>query len=264
MRKAVPKRTAEHPVDGGLIVASSALVRQELRAGVCAVVKSAPVRVVQRGECALVTLLEKQVNILVIGLSLPDWDGIDVALAAQRIGAARQIVLCVDRSCERDFDLLHVSESTLLSSSCVYPGYWLRQEVVFATGLGRSSGRHVSADLQRDWRRRRVERRSYLHRLTPAQVRFLAFAGGGLGDKEVSDHFRISVHTARAHRKDVMRKLDLHSHAEMIRYASICGLVRFTEERVLRPGFDVDQLMASAAKQIALRAKKCPLVAPSV
>jgi DNA-binding NarL/FixJ family response regulator len=41
----------------------------------------------------------------------------------------------------------------------------------------------------------------------------------GLTNKEVASTLHISVKTAETHRTNIMRKLDLHSVSELVRYA---------------------------------------------
>lgn len=65
------------------------------------------IRAEQRCVAALRSLVQEPVDLLIAGLSLPDWDGHDLAVAASRLGVARRVVLCADRTAERDLELLH-------------------------------------------------------------------------------------------------------------------------------------------------------------
>lgn len=197
------------------------------------------------GASALRRLVLEPVDLLVSGLSLPDWDGHDLAAAARRLGVARQVVLCADRIAERDLELLHVRRG---------PDGWTAgvhldddsPTVLAETMRSAAAGAvRVSEALRAAWRRRVLSPDSYVRRLTPAQTRLLAFAGSGLDDQSIAEELALSVHTVRVHRKAVMRKLDLHSQSAVVAYAVRRGLVRFVEERVLRPGFDVERLIAA-------------------
>ena len=56
-------------------------------------------------------------------------------------------------------------------------------------------------------------------RLTPREREIVQLLAEGLTNKEVAAKLNISVKTAETHRTNVMRKLDLHSVSELVRYA---------------------------------------------
>jgi DNA-binding NarL/FixJ family response regulator len=55
--------------------------------------------------------------------------------------------------------------------------------------------------------------------LTPREREVLQLLAQGLSNKEVADFLNISKKTAEVHRTNIMRKLEVHSLAEMVRYA---------------------------------------------
>lgn len=66
-----------------------------------------------------------------------------------------------------------------------------------------------------------------LGQLTRREREILQLIGEGFDDKEIATKLNVSLHTAHAHRKSIMRKLDLHKQADLIRYAlkeGICKL----------------------------------------
>jgi DNA-binding NarL/FixJ family response regulator len=56
-------------------------------------------------------------------------------------------------------------------------------------------------------------------RLTPRERQIVQLLAEGKSNKEISGALGISVKTAEAHRSNVMRKLDLHSISDLVRYA---------------------------------------------
>jgi len=56
-------------------------------------------------------------------------------------------------------------------------------------------------------------------RLTPREREIVQLLAEGLTNKEVATTLHISVKTAETHRTNIMRKLDLHSVSELVRYA---------------------------------------------
>jgi DNA-binding NarL/FixJ family response regulator len=57
------------------------------------------------------------------------------------------------------------------------------------------------------------------NRLTPREREIVQLLAEGKSSKEVAEFLTISVKTADTHRANIMRKLDLHSVTELVRYA---------------------------------------------
>lgn len=56
-------------------------------------------------------------------------------------------------------------------------------------------------------------------RLTPREREFLQLLAEGRSNKEIATVVGVSTKTAETHRKNIMRKLDLHSLGQLVRYA---------------------------------------------
>ena len=61
--------------------------------------------------------------------------------------------------------------------------------------------------------------------LTSREQEILALLAEGLSAKEVAEKLFISPRTVENHRSSIMRKLDLHSNHDLIRYAAKLGLI---------------------------------------
>ena len=61
--------------------------------------------------------------------------------------------------------------------------------------------------------------------LTSREQEVLRLLAEGLSTKEISDKLFISPKTAENHRANIMKKLDLHSTFELVRYAAKIGLI---------------------------------------
>lgn len=55
--------------------------------------------------------------------------------------------------------------------------------------------------------------------LTPREREILQLISEGFSNKEVARQLSLSINTVHVHRKNIMRKLDLHRQADLIRYA---------------------------------------------
>jgi DNA-binding NarL/FixJ family response regulator len=67
----------------------------------------------------------------------------------------------------------------------------------------------------------RVERR-----LTGREHTIVRMVAEGLSNKQIAQELKIAVKTVETHRATILRKLDLGSSAEMVRYAIRNGLIR--------------------------------------
>jgi DNA-binding NarL/FixJ family response regulator len=61
--------------------------------------------------------------------------------------------------------------------------------------------------------------------LTPREQEVMALLAEGMSVSQVADRLFISPKTAENHRSKIMRKLDLHSSIELVRYAAKIGLI---------------------------------------
>ena len=62
--------------------------------------------------------------------------------------------------------------------------------------------------------------------LSPRERQILALIGVGHSNQEIAEQLSLSVNTVQTHRSHIIDKLDLHSRAELMRYAVRVGLLR--------------------------------------
>ncbi|MAT97343.1 MAG: DNA-binding response regulator [Anaerolineaceae bacterium] len=65
--------------------------------------------------------------------------------------------------------------------------------------------------------------------LTPREKEVLVLIAEGLTNPEIADQLVISVKTVDRHRENIMRKLNLHSRIELVKYALRHGLIALEE-----------------------------------
>jgi len=61
--------------------------------------------------------------------------------------------------------------------------------------------------------------------LTSREQEVLALLAEGLSNEEIGERLSISKHTVARHRENLMRKLELHSRSELVKYAIRKGLI---------------------------------------
>ncbi|MEO5959277.1 MAG: LuxR C-terminal-related transcriptional regulator [Opitutaceae bacterium] len=74
--------------------------------------------------------------------------------------------------------------------------------------------------------------------LTPTELQVFAVIGDGSDDRRAADRLNLSAKTILTHRQRIMRKLGVQTRSEMMLQAMRRGMVRVTEQAVLRPGFE--------------------------
>lgn len=65
--------------------------------------------------------------------------------------------------------------------------------------------------------------------LTPREREVFQLAAEGLSNTEIAERLTISPRTAETHRTSIMRKIDLHSQSDLIRYAVQRGIITITD-----------------------------------
>jgi DNA-binding NarL/FixJ family response regulator len=61
--------------------------------------------------------------------------------------------------------------------------------------------------------------------LTPREHEVLTYLAEGASNDEIAGVLNISVNTVMRHRENIMQKLNLHSRAELVKYAIRKGLI---------------------------------------
>jgi DNA-binding NarL/FixJ family response regulator len=62
-------------------------------------------------------------------------------------------------------------------------------------------------------------------RLTPREQEIMRMLAEGIAKADIADRLCISIKTVENHRSNIMRKLDLHSAMDLVRYAAKLGLI---------------------------------------
>ncbi len=73
------------------------------------------------------------------------------------------------------------------------------------------------------------EERTVYDGLTPRQKEVLTLIAEGLSNQEIADELEISVRTVERHRENIMKRLNLHSRIDLVKYALRKGLIQLEE-----------------------------------
>jgi RNA polymerase sigma factor (sigma-70 family) len=179
------------------------------------------------GSEAVDRAIQLQPDIVLMDIAMPHLNGIE---ATERIlkdcPHAKVIILSMYASEQYIMRALQVGAS----------GYLLKKsateelEMAFKAVLNGETylSPPIAHFLVRDVIRQREEsiEKTAFENLTTREREILQLIAEGMTNQEIADHLNLSVHTVRTHRGNLMDKLDLHSQAEVTRYAIQMGIIQ--------------------------------------
>ena len=194
------------------------------------------------GQAAVAEAQRLRPDVVLMDIEMPRLNGIE---ATRRITQARPEVRVL---------ILTMYLEDLLVARCLEAGasgYIIKDapvaQLACAVETVAGGGRYLSpeaADRMTDHRGQPLERhRTRYDLLTTREREVLKLLADGLSIKEVAARLDRSVKTAEVHKYNLMRKLDVHDRAELIRYAIAHRLVQvpvFEDAAPSGPGADRD------------------------
>lgn len=170
------------------------------------------------GREAVEKATELRPDVVLLDVGMPNLNGLD---AARQILAAsprtRVLILTMHESEQIVREVLEVGARGFLLKSdaardLVAAVEALQRRTTFFTST-------VAEIVLNGYLNRRNDERPVKDRLTAREREVVQLLAEGKTSKEVAVALNLSVKTAETHRTNVMRKLDLHSVADLVRYA---------------------------------------------
>lgn len=178
------------------------------------------------GLQALERARELAPDVVVMDITLPDISGIEATRQLkEEFPNLSVIALTIHDDEQYFFEMLQAgasgyvpkraaSEDLITSIRAAYAGeiyiYPSLAKALVADFLGRSSQESEKASLDG---------------LTSRESEVLSLLAEGLNNEEIGESLQISKHTVARHRENLMRKLELHSRSELVKYAIRKGLI---------------------------------------
>jgi DNA-binding NarL/FixJ family response regulator len=210
-----------------LLADDHALVRAGIRALLDALPEVDEVLEAGDGRAALSLLEEKQPDVLLLDITMPGLNGLEVAARVHR-GSPRTRLLILS---------MHSNPSYVAAAlRAGATGYLLKdaaaEELPLALRAVTRGETYLSPAVSKlvvEGFLGRVEPTSVppesLDRLTPRQREILQLVAEGKTTKEVASLLSLSVKTVETHRSQLMERLGIHELAGLVRYAIRVGLV---------------------------------------
>ena len=160
-------------------------------------------------------------DVMLIDIAMPGLNGLEAAARIRdELPDVRIILLSMHANEEYVMRALKIGVSGYLLKDAAAPELVIAIRTVMGGGTHLSPG--VSSVLVEDYARR-IGGGS--RGLTPRQLDILRRIAEGASTKETAFALGISVKTVESHRSHIMKRLDLHDVASLVRYAIRAGLV---------------------------------------
>lgn len=188
------------------------------------------VQVRDRAATILSALHVHEVDLLLLGLSFPDMDAMELLQKINLSGLAHYIVLVTE---QRDEPLLTALQ-TARADAIIDTTTEHINSVQDALRLVAEQQMYVSPSL-RPYIIDRLPLPRLHHDLTAGEMRVIQVIGTGSDNQEAADMLGLSEATVQTHRRNIMRKLKVSTSAKLVREAIRLGLAHVTptEDSVL-------------------------------
>ena len=174
------------------------------------------------GRPALRQILDLKPELILLDVSLPDMDGLTVAQTVLRELPATKILVL---SALRDPVTLHSVRQLGVHG---FVDKRLQTVAMLKNAIELVSRGHFffAPVVNESAATQRSDPRAFNRILSDYEQHILSLIGESKSDEEIATLVGISATTAQSRRRDIMRKLDLHSTPKLIRYAIEQGFTR--------------------------------------
>lgn len=178
------------------------------------------------GRDAVRMVAEVEADVIIMDISLPRLRGIEAARKIRRDYPGTKIIMLT----------IHTNESYLYESlDAGADGYLVKdtasENLLDAIGTVLKGERYISSnfpeDVIRNYKklRRSGKKADDFSRLTNREREILQYIAEGYTSQKIGEELFISKKTVENHRANIMKKLDIHDTAGLVRYAIRIGLV---------------------------------------
>jgi DNA-binding NarL/FixJ family response regulator len=213
-----------------LIVQADRLGSGDMRKAVHDVFPDVQVSVVRSGSAAVSAVQDGQFHFAILGFSTADLVWLDDLPGVLKALGSTPAMIISGRHAPRTFRVL----SKFRSVSIFDPVSQGPRDLRLAMEAMIEGRRYLSPSIQEVMRDGREMKPELL--LSRAEEKILSVIGEGIGNEEAALRLSLTVATLQTHRKNIMRKLDVHSSGELVQIAIKHGYVTRTLDGSLRAG----------------------------
>lgn len=199
-----------------------------IREGLRALIEKQPGMTViaeaEDGRSAVQLATKLSPDIIVMDISMPDLNGIEATRQILEKNAESKVI-ALSVHCDRRFvlEMLNAGASGYLLKDCAF------KELIHAIHTVAANNTYLSPKITD------IVLKDYVHRipksefstlslLTPREREVLQLLAEGRRTKEIAQLLQVSVKTVETYRQQIMAKIDIHSIAELTKFAVREGL----------------------------------------
>jgi DNA-binding NarL/FixJ family response regulator len=171
------------------------------------------------GPETLELIAKEKPDLAILDISMPGLDGFEIYEKMKSNGLETKVIF------------LTVHNDTLTAKKAIQSnasGYVLKdnafEDLLYAIRAVASGGKFISPSIS-DKILNFSEKESKNHILTGRESEILRLIASGLTNKQIANKLFISIKTVDTHRTNIMQKLDVHTTADLVRYAIKTGLL---------------------------------------
>lgn len=184
----------------------------------------------ETGREAVEKVKTLQPDVVLMDIQMPDMNGIDAARRIKEVAPQTAVLaLTMHEDDHYFFEMLHAGASGYV------PKRAAPDELINAIRTV-SAGQvflypSLASRLVQDYLKRAEagDQPMVQDDLTPRELEVLTLIAGGMTNAEIGERLVISVKTVDRHRENIMRKLNMHSRIDLVKYALKMGLIELED-----------------------------------
>jgi len=194
------------------------------RQGLLNLLKSAPdisvIGEAGEGTETLNLIIKENPDIAILDISMPGVDGFGILQKIQSMGLTTKVIFLTMHN-----ETLTAKRALQLNAS----GYVLKdnafEDLLYAVKTVSAGGTFISSSVSERILKATSDEGKDSHILTIREREVLKLIASGLTNKQIATRLFISVKTVETHRTNIMQKLDVHTTADLVRYAIKTGIL---------------------------------------
>ena len=173
------------------------------------------------GNEILNLIIRERPDLAILDISMTGISGLEIAEEIRNKKVDTKVIFLTMHN-----DPLTAKKAILSGAS----GYIIKdnafEDLLYAIRAVASGGKFISPSISEKVLNSCMAKEVGNHILTVRESEILRLIASGLSNKQIADKLCISVKTVETHRARIMQKLDLHTTADLVRYAIRTGLLK--------------------------------------
>lgn len=170
----------------------------------------------ENGEEVLESLQHTQVDVAVLDINMPKMDGIKCAKRIKILYPSIKIII-LTMYAQRSF----IDEVVKIGiDGCLLKNNTGKELI---TAIERVYEGRSYYDMIQTFNSPAEEVKQY--KLSEREIDIIKALAEGLSSSQISEKMFLSIHTVKTHRKNILKKLDLHNSSELVQYSLNKGII---------------------------------------